>query len=298
VEGELERARITGTDLAFAIAQGAATALHAWVGHADEARTSAAESRPRLQAIGMTAAELFVLRFIGALELSLSDPGAAAALLAPAATAMASMDFQEPAAVPLLPDAAEALLAVGQLAEAESMVAMLEKSGRTPDRAWARAVGARTRGLLRAATGDLDGADSAFATALAAHAVLPLRYDRGRTFLAVGRLRRRRNDRRGAREAFERAEADFAAVGADGWARNATAELARVSPHPGAGSDLTPTEQRIAELAGSGMTNREVAATLFVSPKTVEANLTRVYRKLGIRSRAELGRWYAEQRAE
>ena len=52
---------------------------------------------------------------------------------------------------------------------------------------------------------------------------------------------------------------------------------------------LTPSEARIARLAASGMTNREVAAKLFISPKTVESNLARVYDKLGIRSRAELG---------
>jgi DNA-binding CsgD family transcriptional regulator len=295
VQGGLERARITGTDLAFGTAQGAATALHAWVGRADEARAAAAESTQRFQAIGMAAAELLVLRAMGGLELSLGDTETTAALLAPAAAAMASMGFQEPSAMGFLPDAVEAFLAVGRVAEAESLVTALEESGRTPDRAWARATGARGRGLARAAAGDLDGAESAFAAALRAHDELPLRYDRGRTLLALGRLRRRRNDRRGAREALERAEADFVAVGAGSWARNAAAELARVSPRHGASTDLTPTEQRIAEMAASGMTNRDVASALFVSPKTVEANLTRVYRKLGIRSRAELGRWYAEQ---
>jgi DNA-binding CsgD family transcriptional regulator len=298
VAGGLERARITGTDLAFGTAQMTATAFHAWVGRAEEAREAAAESTQRFQAIGMPAAELFVLRAMGGLELSLGDAEAAATLLAPVAAAMASMDFHEPSAVPFLPDAAEALLAVGQRAEAESLVGMLEESGRTPDRAWARAVGARGRGLVRAAAGDLDEAESAFATALAAHNELPLRYDRGRTLLALGRLRRRRNDRRGARDALERAEADFVAVGAGNWAQNAADELARVSPRHRVKTDLTPTERQIAEMAGSGMTNREVAAALFVSPKTVEANLARAYQKLGIRSRAELGHWYAEQHEE
>jgi DNA-binding CsgD family transcriptional regulator len=249
----------------------------------------------RFQAIGMAAAQLFVVRAMGGLELSLGDAEATVALLAPAAVAMASMDFQEPAAVPFLPDAVEALLSVGQVAEAESLVTMLEASGRTPDRAWARATGARGRGLVRAATGDLDGAESAFTAALRAHDELSLRYDRGRTLLALGRLRRRRNDRRGARESLEQAEADFDAVGAGIWAQNAAVELSRVSPRHRVNTDLTPTERQVAEMAGSGMTNREVAAALFVSPKTVEANLARAYQKLGIRSRAELGRWYAEQ---
>ncbi|HKH51906.1 MAG TPA: helix-turn-helix transcriptional regulator [Mycobacterium sp.] len=70
----------------------------------------------------------------------------------------------------------------------------------------------------------------------------------------------------------------------------ARAELARTNVAPGSGLDLTPSEQRVAELAASGLTNRDVAAKLFVSAKTVEANLSQVYRKLGIHSRAELGR--------
>jgi DNA-binding CsgD family transcriptional regulator len=57
---------------------------------------------------------------------------------------------------------------------------------------------------------------------------------------------------------------------------------------------LTPSEQRVAELAASGMTNRDVAAALFINPKTVEANLARIYRKIDIRSRAELGRIIAD----
>ena len=74
------------------------------------------------------------------------------------------------------------------------------------------------------------------------------------------------------------------------WADRARAELARVNVAPTRNLTLTSSERRVAELAASGMTNRDIAAALFISPKTVEANLARVYRKLGIRTRAELGR--------
>ena len=74
------------------------------------------------------------------------------------------------------------------------------------------------------------------------------------------------------------------------WAERARAELERVNVGPRQTAGLTPSEQRVAELVASGMTNRDVAAALFISPKTVEANLSRIYHKLGIRSRAELGR--------
>jgi DNA-binding NarL/FixJ family response regulator len=74
------------------------------------------------------------------------------------------------------------------------------------------------------------------------------------------------------------------------WADRVRAELARCAVVPRRPTELSPAEQRVAELAASGMTNRDVAAALFISPKTVEVNLSRVYRKLGIHSRAELGR--------
>ena len=79
--------------------------------------------------------------------------------------------------------------------------------------------------------------------------------------------------------------------------RAARAELERVGLRRAA-QELTETELRVAELAATGMTNREIAAQAFISSKTVEANLARVYRKLGIRSRAELGAWLEGRRAE
>jgi DNA-binding CsgD family transcriptional regulator len=82
----------------------------------------------------------------------------------------------------------------------------------------------------------------------------------------------------------------FEALGSPLWTDRARAELARTNVAPTRDLALTPSEQRVAELAASSMTNRDVAAALFISPKTVEANLARIYRKLGINSRAERGR--------
>jgi len=78
-------------------------------------------------------------------------------------------------------------------------------------------------------------------------------------------------------------------LSAAGWTARAESELERVAGRPGPSLELTATEQRVAVLAASGLTNREVAEQAFISPKTVEANLARAYRKLGISSRAELG---------
>ena len=119
-------------------------------------------------------------------------------------------------------------------------------------------------------------------------------FERGRTLLALGQVLRRRNERRAARAALEEALATFAKLGVQPWADRARSELARL-PVRRAPSDLTPTEEHIARLAASGLTNKEVASRAFVSVKTVEANLARAYGKLGVSSRAELGRVMAER---
>jgi len=107
--------------------------------------------------------------------------------------------------------------------------------------------------------------------------------------LAKGRLLRRTKQRRAAATALSDALRIFETLGAPMWIERTRTELARVAPRRCAPDELTDTERLVAELAATGLTNREVAKAAFVSPKTVEANLVRVYRKLGIRSRAELG---------
>ena len=114
-------------------------------------------------------------------------------------------------------------------------------------------------------------------------------FERARTLLALGLLQRRRNERRRAQESLEQALAIFDELGAPLWAARARRELRPLGGRPTSRVTLTPAEQRVAELAASGLTNRQVAAALFISPKTVESTLARAYRKLGIRSRAELG---------
>ena len=127
---------------------------------------------------------------------------------------------------------------------------------------------------------------------------MPIAGEGARHLLLAGQLHRRRKEKLKARAALEKALAGFEAVGAAGWAERTRAELARVNIRPAAPTDLTASEQRVAELAARGLTTRQIAEAAFVSPKTVEANLTRIYRKLGIRSRAELGQRWAELHVE
>ena len=107
--------------------------------------------------------------------------------------------------------------------------------------------------------------------------------------LIAGRISRRAKAKSDARALLTEAEHEFASFGATAWQAQAAAELARVNVRPAAPAELTETERLVAQLAASGLSNREVADRTFLAVKTVEANLARVYRKLGIRSRAELG---------
>ena len=148
---------------------------------------------------------------------------------------------------------------------------------------------ARGRGLVQAARGDSDGALDSLDRALVAHERLPMPFERARTLLALGQVHRRRKEKRLADERLREALEIFEALGAPLWADRATAELARVGLRPRASQDLTETERRVAELAATGLTSRQIAEQAFLAPKTVGNVLGRVYEKLGIHSRAELG---------
>lgn len=292
----IDRAQLSESDNALGMAQLFQTQLAAWVGDVAEARRAGREATALLSPGGASTIALEVPAAVGMAELSDGDLQAAAHHLRGAAEAAVTMGFAEPASAQFLPDAAETLIATGCLEQAEPVVDLLEASGRRPARPWAEAVGARCRGLLLDARRRPDEALSCYERALAAHERVPqLRYDRARTLLVLGAAQRRRSRRRAAHAALTEAAGLFDAVGAALWARRARADVDRLGLCRGDGDALTATEEHIATLAASGLTNREVAAALFVSPKTVETHITRVYRKLEIRSRAELGWRMAER---
>ena len=141
---------------------------------------------------------------------------------------------------------------------------------------------------MLAAQGDLERASEAARESIHFGEQIELPLELARTLLVAGQIERRRRRKRPARDLLERALGMFEEAGARLWAERARNELERATGGH-AGDELTTTEERVAQLAASGLTNREVAARLFVSPKTVEANLARAYRKLDISSRAELG---------
>jgi DNA-binding CsgD family transcriptional regulator len=164
-----------------------------------------------------------------------------------------------------------------------------ERHARRLERAAPLANCVRCRGQLAAQAGDLHGALAAYADALEWHAQVELPLDRGRTLLALGTTQRRTKRRREARATLEEALAVFEGIGAALWAERARDELKRISGRAATPGALTPAEERVALLVAEGKTNREVAAALFLSDRTVEGHLSRVFGKLGIRHRGEVG---------
>jgi DNA-binding CsgD family transcriptional regulator len=292
-EDTTERATQLGTDVPLAVALSTRANVAAYAGDVDEARRSARAALEIFHRGSCLAATVWPMVTLGFLEVSLGDHEAAAAVLGPFVADAADMGYGEPTAAPFAADAVEALVGVGRLDEARALVEQLQSNGHRLDRAWALALGARCRALLLAAEGDLDGAHASAEAALVEHERLPMPFERARTLLVVGRIRRRLRRKRAAAEALQEALDVFEALGARLWAAQAGADLDRVAGRRAGPAELTPSEHRVAELAATGLTNREVAAALFISPKTVEANLARIYRKLSIRSRAELGRLLA-----
>ena len=142
--------------------------------------------------------------------------------------------------------------------------------------------------MLASAHGELEAASDSLQTAFARFEGSGYPLETARTLLALGALERRKRHKAPAREHLEHALRVFEAIGSPPWEERARAELSRVGGRAPAPFDLTPTESTVADLVSEGATNQEVAARLFMSPKTVEWNLSRIYRKLGVRSRTEL----------
>jgi DNA-binding NarL/FixJ family response regulator len=182
----------------------------------------------------------------------------------------------------------DALLALGELVRAREVLARLEERDRALPRLWTATTLPRARALVLGAEGDVAAALEALDELdLATASQLP--FELAWSQLVKGRLHRRANQKLLAAETLGQALAGFERLGAPAWARQARNELERVGLRRRSRDELTASELQVAQLVASGLTNRDVARAAFMSPKTVEANLARVYRKLGIRSRAELG---------
>lgn len=233
---------------------------------------------------------LTVSSALGHLELSLDAPGEAVERLEPAVEVVRREGIVEPGLIRFVTDQVEALTELGRRDEAVELLEWLEGHARRLERASVLASCARCRGLLAAQAGDPDGALAAYDEALEWHAKVEVPLDRGRTLLALGAAQRRAKRRREARATLEEALGVFEGIGAALWAGRARGELQRISGRAATPGALTPSEQRVAALVAEGKTNREVAAALFLSERTVEGHLSHAFGKLGVRSRTELAR--------
>jgi DNA-binding CsgD family transcriptional regulator len=186
-------------------------------------------------------------------------------------------------------DHAELLLELGRTDEAIRLVDVWEADAARVGREWVLAHASRCRGLVAAAQGKTDEADTLLGRAVAQHEAVGDPYGRARALLALGVVRRREQQKRASRDALEAALSAFGELGAATWVAKARVELGSIGGRTRE-EGLTAAEGRVAGLVAMGRTNREVAAALFLSERTVASHLTHIYAKLGVRSRTELSR--------
>jgi DNA-binding CsgD family transcriptional regulator len=331
------RARDNADESSLSILLFLLSQIDSWMGHLDEAARSAAEGRSVAEWTGQQAylafalyalalvesvrgnvepalafgeqslasarltgsaqAEEFARSVLGFLELSRGDARAAHERLAPLVASLDARGPADPGTLRFLPDEAEALIELGEVDDAEALLRPFEASAEELGRTWAQGAAARCRGLLLASRRDLAGALVAFDAAERHQRDLGQPLELGRTYLAKGKALRRGKQWASSREALNQALRICDGIGASLWAERTRSELGRIGGRTQGLNTLTETENQVAELAASGLTNREVAARLFLSVSTVESNLRKTYRKLGIRSRAELSNKLARFRS-
>lgn len=290
-EDAFERARTLSRAHSMSAALTMQAAVCAYTGREDRVRHAVDDALAYAQRYGAPISTRWTITAMGFVEVSLGNYPAALGILEPMLQFIAAAPVAlEIGVAPFVPDAAETLIALGRLDEAEKLLDRFERDGRALDRAWILACGGRCRAMLLAARGDVESAAQAAQQAMVEHERLPMPFERTRTQLLLGQLQRRQRRKEASASTLHEALDTFEQLGAPLWADRARAELGRADIRPRRVTALTPSEHRVAALAASGMTNRGVAAAMFISPKTVEANLARVYAKLGIHSRAELGR--------
>lgn len=186
------------------------------------------------------------------------------------------------------PELIGAHLRLGHRDRADSLVRDLEARGRRIGRGWASAAARRCRGLWLVGGGDSFEGARELQRSVTEFEELGQPFELARSLLALGAARRRARKKADARSSFTRAHEIFSSLGASAWATKAQNEATRIGGRAPSRWELTSTETEVAALAAEGQTNKEVAESLFISPKTVEWTLTNVYRKLQVRSRTEL----------
>ena len=275
--------------------------LEACLGREADCRASAAEAAEIGRRLGGEGSPISAWGSpaLGLLELGRGRPDEAIPHFQVVATTFARAGCREPNVVLTGGDLVECLVRAGRRSEAEDALSKFEDLARNAERTGALAIAARCRGLMA----DDDAFEAPFDEALRLHREVEAPFDEGRTHLCLGERLRRARRRSDARVHLRAALDRFEALGAVNWAATARGELGvtgeTAAPRSGPRSDaLTPQELQVALMVASGATNREAASRLFLSAKTIEAHLGRIYRKLGVRSRTELAALVAQEGLE
>jgi DNA-binding CsgD family transcriptional regulator len=281
-------AQMSGSPTMEAAPLGLRALTDAYQGRVDAARSAARDGLALAVRSGNLLHRIRCLAVLGFVDLSLDEPKLAYGHLEAAAGLAVGTGCVDPGVLRFPPDQIEALLRLGRLEEAGHVLEDFQERARSLGRSSALATAGRCRGLLLAAEGDLEGAVASLEEAVAAHELVPMPFERARTLLALGSTLRRAKQKAAPRASLTEALVDFDRLGTPLWGQKARAELARVGGRAPAGTLLTPSERRLADLVSEGRSNKEIAAALFVTAKTVETSLTRLYGKLGVHSRTEL----------
>jgi DNA-binding CsgD family transcriptional regulator len=276
--------------------------IRAAQGHREEAMQLIHAACDMAGAAGIRPLRMYALQALGFLELGLRRPGEAARALQEVDGMAEQINYQDLITLPYGADLIEALIRDGQREAAEVALSRHRHKAQSLGSPWGLATAARCQAMLVGAdsrTGQ--DADLLFKEAVGLHPVGS--FDDGRTRLCWGEQLRRRRDRHRAKQQLERAVAVFDALGAQPWSDHARAELASIGvqieqPKPSGLQELTAREVQIAMAVARGATNRQAAAALFVSPKTVEHHLSHVYQKLNVTSRTQLASLIAEAVAQ
>jgi DNA-binding CsgD family transcriptional regulator len=281
----MELARQTGREAAEPLGRMILAEIDAYSGDAEVTTTADLLLVAERLEFGLTAYSL--KSALASLELCRDDPRAGWRHVAPYFEDIQEMNEVHARVAGSV--AIEALIRTGNLGAAERLLTLLDERAADADTPL-RSLAHRCRGLLLAVQGDHEGAIAE----LEAAAVEPEPpqtaepFELARTLLSLGHVQRQAQHKRAARETLERALEIFDQLGARPWVDRTCSELRRIGGRHASDHELSETERRIVELVVGGRRNRDVAAELSISANTVAWNLSKIYRKLGVGSRAEL----------
>jgi DNA-binding CsgD family transcriptional regulator len=293
----IDLARESGATTELAVALAGRCWLAARQGDADRCLSDAAEARGLCADADMHLPEAWLLFASGDLALAAGDAGGALEAFSTLGTLLEQHGMEDVDLAPV-PEEVEARLRAGEETGVRERVAAYLEAADAKGQPWARARARRALGMIA----DDDVVDATFAEALALHGETLDVFESARTLLAFGERLRRAGRRVDARPRLRQALAAFEQLGAARWADRAATELSATGETVRRSADgwrvaLTPQELQVSMLLADGHTTREAAAALFLSPKTVEYHLRKVYTKLGVHSREELAAAMADAKA-